>query len=170
MKSTFAVVIFALVLAVMVFLIVGSEGSEPKASAEAFYPEPSNYAVDAAGVLDAKHLKWVNDKLAELDGDRQQLAVVVVKTTAPLGIEEYSIRLAEKWKVGKADMDDGAILVVATEDRKVRIEVGDGLQVDLTDAESGRILDEQVLPQFKKGDWYAGIMAGIVAIKNEVNK
>jgi uncharacterized protein len=151
-------------------LFGGRGGDAPAQALEPFYPEPTDYSVDQAGVLSEEQEKWLNDKLAELDGPRQQIAVVLVKTTAPVSVEEYGIRLAEKWRVGKKDVDNGAILIVATEDRKVRIEVGKGLEGDLTDAEAGRILDEAVVPRLADGDWYAGVMAGAEAISREVSE
>ncbi len=90
-----------------------------------------------------------------------QLAVLVVASTAPEAIEQYAIRVAEVWKLGRKRIDDGAILVVAKDDRAVRIEVGYGLEGALTDLTSRRIIDEAILPRFRAQDYYGGISAGL---------
>ena len=93
-----------------------------------------------------------------------QIAVLIVPTTAPETIEQYSLRVAEKWKLGRKKVDDGAILVVAQNDRALRIEVGYGLEGVLNDATSKRIISEIITPHFKQGDFYGGITAGVEQI------
>ena len=90
-----------------------------------------------------------------------QLAVLIVATTAPETIEQYAVRVAERWKLGRKKVDDGAILVVAKNDRAVRIEVGYGLEGALNDAISKRIISESITPRFTQGDFYGGVSAGI---------
>lgn len=90
-----------------------------------------------------------------------QLAVLIVPTTAPEAIEQYAVRVAERWKLGRKKVDDGAILVVAKNDRAVRIEVGYGLEGALNDAISKRIISESITPRFTQGDFYGGVTAGI---------
>ena len=90
-----------------------------------------------------------------------QLAVLIVPTTAPETIEQYAIRVAEIWKLGRKKVDDGAILVVAKNDRAVRIEVGYGLEGALNDAISKRIISERITPRFAEGDFNGGITAGV---------
>ena len=90
-----------------------------------------------------------------------QLAVLIVATTAPETIEQYAVRVAEQWKLGRKKVDDGAILVVAKNDRAVRIEVGYGLEGALNDAISKRIISESITPRFTQGDFYDGVTAGI---------
>ena len=85
----------------------------------------------------------------------------MVPTTLPEGIEQYALRVAEQWKLGRKKVDDGVILVVAKEDRTVRIEVGYGLEGALSDIVSKRIISEVVTPYFRQGDFYGGISAGI---------
>ena len=87
--------------------------------------------------------------------------MLIVPTTAPETIEQYSIRVAEAWKVGRKKVDDGAILVVAKDDRKLRIEVGYGLEGALTDVTAKRIIDEIITPKFRNGDFAGGISAGV---------
>jgi uncharacterized protein len=90
-----------------------------------------------------------------------QIAVLIVPTTAPEAIEQYSIRVAEAWKIGRKKIDDGAILVVAKEDHRLRIEVGYGLEGALTDVTTKRIIDEIITPKFRSGDFAGGISAGV---------
>ena len=90
-----------------------------------------------------------------------QVAVLIVPSTAPDTIEQYALRVAEKWKPGRKNVDDGAILVVAKDDRALRIEVGYGLEGVLNDAVSKRIVSEVIVPKFRQGDFYGGIAAGV---------
>ncbi len=90
-----------------------------------------------------------------------QVAVLIVPSTAPETIEQYSLRVAEQWKPGRKNVDDGALLVVAKDDRTLRIEVGYGLEGALTDAASKRIISEIIVPRFRQGDFYGGITAGV---------
>lgn len=90
-----------------------------------------------------------------------QIAVLVVPTTAPETIEQYSLRVVEQWKLGRKQVDDGALLIVAKADRTLRIEVGYGLEGTLNDATSKRIISEVITPYFRQGDFYGGISAGI---------
>jgi uncharacterized protein len=87
--------------------------------------------------------------------------VLILPTTQPEDIAQFGIRLAEAWKIGRAASDDGAILVVAKDDRALRIEVGHGLEGALTDVTSSRIINETIVPLFKQGDFYGGVNAGL---------
>ena len=90
-----------------------------------------------------------------------QIAVLIVPTTDGEAIEQFSLRVAEAWKIGRKKIDDGALLVVAKNDRHLRIEVGYGLEGALTDVTAKRIIDEIITPQFKTGDFAGGISAGV---------
>jgi uncharacterized protein len=94
-------------------------------------------------------------------GKGSQIAVLIVPSTAPESIEQYALRVAEKWKPGRKNVDDGALLVVAKDDRTLRIEVGYGLEGALTDAACKRIISEIIVPRFRQGDFYGGITAGV---------
>ena len=93
-----------------------------------------------------------------------QIAVLIVPTTQPEEIEQFGIRVAEAWKLGRKGIDDGAILMVAKDDRRVRIEVGYGLEGALPDAIANRIIDETITPHFKLGDFDGGVEAGVDAV------
>lgn len=167
LKEVLGIGVIGAILIWLATLVIGATPNTTQA--EAFYPEPTNYAVDAAGVLSTDQLQTLNENLKYMDTDKAQFAVVIVKTTAPLSIEEYGIKLAEKWKVGDVDTDNGAIIILATEDRKVRIEIGYGLEGDINDAAAGAIVDEHMIPELKAGNWYAGITAGLNALAARVN-
>lgn len=93
-----------------------------------------------------------------------QLAVLMIPSTAPEAIEQYALRVAEQWKLGRQKVDDGVILVVAKNDRAVRLEVGYGLEGALTDITSKRIISETIVPQFKQGDFFGGLQSGVAQI------
>ncbi|MCR4308684.1 MAG: YgcG family protein [Deltaproteobacteria bacterium] len=90
-----------------------------------------------------------------------QVAVLIVPSTAPETIEQYALRVAEQWKPGRKNVDDGALLVVAKDDRTLRIEVGYGLEGALNDATGKRIISEIIVPRFRQGDYFGGIAAGV---------
>lgn len=90
-----------------------------------------------------------------------QIAVLILPTTQPETIEQYAIRVAEQWKLGRKGVDDGVLFLIAKEDRSMRLEVGYGLEGALPDAVSKRIISEIITPYFKQGDFYGGIRAGV---------
>jgi uncharacterized protein len=90
-----------------------------------------------------------------------QIAVLILPTTQPESIEQYSIRVVQQWRLGRKSVDDGALLIVAKNDHTVRIEVGYGLEGALNDAISARIVREDIVPHFRQGDFYGGLSAGI---------
>jgi len=140
------------------------------AAADVAVPPLSGRVVDQTGTLSAGDISALTQTLKNLETRKgSQVAVLIVPTTAPETIEQYSIRVAEAWKIGRKKIDDGALLVVAKNDRKLRIEVGYGLEGALTDVTSKRIIDEIIVPKFRNGDFTGGISAGvdrIVALKN----
>jgi uncharacterized protein len=111
----------------------------------------------------------LNFELSKFDGTAQ-IAVLVIDSTFPQTIEEYSINLAEEWKVGYNGEDNGVIIVLATEDRKVRIEVGKGLEGTIPDAVAGRIMDEYMVPDLKNNDWDSAITKGVRALETRLTK
>jgi uncharacterized protein len=132
------------------------------ALADVAVPPLSGRVVDQTGTLSASDISALTQKLRDLETRKgSQVAVLIVPTTEPETIEQYSIRVAEAWKIGRKKVDDGALLVVAKNDRKLRIEVGDGLEGVLTDVTARRIIDEIITPKFKSGDFAGGISAGV---------
>ncbi|MFZ1806664.1 MAG: TPM domain-containing protein [Cyclobacteriaceae bacterium] len=98
------------------------------------------------------------------DSTSNQIAVLIVPSLDGDVLEEYSLRVAEKWKLGQKDKDNGVLLLIAIEDRKMRIEVGEGLEGVLTDALSNRIIRNEMAPEFRRGDYEAGVLAGVNGI------
>jgi uncharacterized protein len=112
----------------------------------------------------------IESKLAALETKKgSQLAVLIVPSTEPEDIAQFDIRVADAWKLGRKGIDDGAILIVAKNDRQVRIEVGRGLEGALPDAIANRIIDETISPHFKLGDFDGGVEAGIDKMISVVN-
>lgn len=173
------VVIIALILGTATIIYKFFDGEVPQVAEQqqvevplteqAYWPSPTNYVVDDAQVLTPEFEAEMTEKLKAFD-KTAQIALITITTTAPLEINDYSIRLAEKWKVGYAGIDNGVIVLVAMNDRKVRIEVGKGAEGKITDAEAGRILDEVVLPRFAAGDFQGGLRLGLSAIQLELTK
>ncbi|MFZ9708705.1 MAG: TPM domain-containing protein [Steroidobacteraceae bacterium] len=125
-------------------------------------PALETRVTDRVGLLDAATRASLEARLTEFETRKgSQIAVLIVPSTAPEAIEQYSIRVVDAWKLGRKGVDDGALLLVASEDRAVRIEVGRGLEGALTDLTANRIIDEIIVPQFRSGDFAAGIAAGL---------
>src|SRR6202035_4027490 len=140
------------------------------AAADVAVPPLSGRVVDQTGTLSAGDISSLTQSLKDLETRKgSQVAVLIVPTTAPETIEQYSIRVAEAWKIGRKKIDDGALLVVAKDDRKLRIEVGYGLDGGLADAAASRIIDEIITPKFRSGDFAGGISDGVDRIIGVVN-
>ncbi len=126
--------------------------------------------IDLTGTLSGGAVNRIETELADLERKKgSQIAVLIVPTTQPEEIEQYGIRVAEQWKLGRKGVDDGAILLVAKEDRRVRIEVGYGLEGALPDAIANRIVEETITPHFKVGDFDGGVEAGVDRMISVVN-
>jgi uncharacterized protein len=132
------------------------------ALADVAVPPLSGRVVDQTATLSSGDIASLTQSLQSLEARKgSQVAVLIVPTTAPETIEQYSIRVAEAWKIGRKKVDDGALLVVAKDDRKLRIEVGYGLEGALNDVTAKRIIDEVITPRFRTGDFAGGISAGV---------
>ena len=140
------------------------------ARADVAVPPLSARVTDLTGTLSGGAVARIEAKLADLEAKKgSQLAVLIVPTTQPEEIEQYGIRVAEAWKLGRKGVDDGAILLVAKDDRRVRIEVGQGLEGAMPDAIANRIITETITPHFKQGDYDGGVEAGIDQMISVVN-
>lgn len=125
-------------------------------------PKLSGRVVDNLGLLTPKQKSSLANKLKVLDQKTgAEVVLVIVPSTKPESIEGYSMRLAKKWKPGKKGADNGVVVLIAKNDRKLRIEVGYGLEGILTDARCRQIISKQIVPHFKKADFYGGIRSGI---------
>jgi uncharacterized protein len=137
------------------------------AFAQSLQPVPplSGRIVDLSHTLSADQRQSLDKRLQDFEQRKgSQIAVLIVSGTEPEAIEQYAIRVAEQWKLGRKKVDDGAILVIAKDDRALRIEVGYGLEGALNDAISKRIIDDIIVPDFRRGDFYGGISAGVDAM------
>lgn len=178
-----------LIAFVLIGLLAAGCDEVASSSQQAFFPEPTGYVVDNTNTLKPETKTAVEADLKAFD-PKAQLAVVIVQTIAPLDIEGYGIKLAEKFKVGHTNTtmtvmpnamsggntvnyqqnndDDGAILIIAKDERKVRIEVGRGLESTLTDAKTGEILDNCVVPSLKNNNYDDAVTKGVACIEKEI--
>ena len=126
--------------------------------AEVAVPALQARVTDLTQTLSAGEIAQLENKLAQLEQAKgSQIAILIVPTTEPETIEQFSIRVVEQWKLGRKKVDDGVLLLVAKDDRTVRIEVGYGLEGAIPDAIANRIIDEYIVPAFKAGDFFGGI-------------
>ena len=161
MKTFARLVLLALLLTVQVW---------GAAQAEIAVPPLSHRVTDLTATLDAQQIQTLESRLAAFEANKgAQLAVLIVPTTQPESIEQFGIRVVEAWKLGRKGVDDGALLLVAKDDRALRIEVGYGLEGVLNDATANRIINEIIVPRFKRGDFHAGIESGLAAMMQIVN-
>src|SRR3984893_14988836 len=130
---------------------------------------PGGRINDYAGVLSAEDRARLEDKLrAREQGSSNQVVVAIFRSLQGDSLEDYSIRLAQAWRIGQKGLDNGVIFLVFTEDRKMRLEVGYGLESKLTDAISSQILRQAVAPRFREGKIADGIAAGLDAIDQAI--
>lgn len=128
-------------------------------------PALSGRVVDTTATLDQARRAALEAQLEAIEKrSGSQVAVLVVPSTGPEPIEAYAIRVAEQWRLGRADVDDGVLLVVAMDDRRMRIEVGYGLEGAIPDAVAKRIIAEQMAPRFREGDFAGGLAAAVDSI------
>ena len=133
-------------------------------------PPLTGRVVDQTGTLSAADIAALTQTLKDLEARKgSQVAVLIVPTTEPETIEQYSLRVAEAWKIGRRKIDDGALLVIAKNDHRLRIEVGYGLEGGLTDVTARRIIDEVIAPKFRAGDFAGGISDGVARIVAVIN-
>jgi uncharacterized protein len=138
--------------------------------AEVPVPPLTARVTDLTGTLSGEAVTRIEAKLANLEAKKgSQIAVLIVPTTQPEEIEQFGIRVEDAWKLGRKGVDDGAYLIVAKNDRRVRIEVGYGLEGALPDAIANRIVAETITPHFKLGDYDGGVEAGVDQMISVVN-
>ena len=133
-------------------------------------PPLQGHLTDLTRTLNAEQAQAIEQSLTAFENRKgTQIAILIVPSTGPEPIEPFSIRVAEKWKIGRKRQDDGVILVIAKADQAVRIEVGYGLEGVLTDLHSQRIISDTILPHFKQNDFYGGITTGIADIIRRID-
>ena len=125
-------------------------------------PDLSHRVTDLTATLNSEQSAALENKLAAFEVKKgSQIDVLIVPSTQPEDIAQYGIRVAEAWKIGRKNVDDGVIFIVAKEDRKLRLEVGYGLEGAIPDAIAKRVIAETITPHFKKDDYAGGIDAGV---------
>lgn len=148
----------------LLLLLVPSPGKgEPTLS------PPTGYVSDRAEILSPETKQRLEAFLRDFErSDSTQIVVLTVPSLEGEPVESYALRVAEAWKIGQKAKDNGALLLVARDDRKIRIEVGYGLEGRLTDLLAGRIVDNEIAPRFRAGDFDGGILAGVKGIAEAV--
>src|SRR6266850_1136505 len=135
------------------------------APGEVAVPPLRAHVTDLTGTLSSQQIQDLESRLAAFERAKgSQIAVLMLPSTQPETIEEYSIRLADAWKIGRSKIDDGVILVVAKNDRKLRLEVGRGLEGAIPDGIANRVITEVITPHFKANDFYGGVATGTDAL------
>jgi uncharacterized protein len=124
---------------------------------------------DQAGLLDEDFEGQLEERLRLLEEETgAQVVVLTIPSLEGDPLEDFSIRVVETWKLGRADADDGVLILVARDERRMRIEVGYGLEGVLTDAQSGRIIDHLMAPRFREGDFNGGVGAAVEAVSSAI--
>jgi uncharacterized protein len=151
-RSRYGFGFFLLLFCMMAWAIVG-------------VPELSRRVTDFTATLSAEQIAALENKLAAFEAKKgSQIAVLIVPTTQPKDIAEFGIEVADLWQIGRKGVDDGVILIVAKDDRKLRLEVGYGLEGVIPDAIAKRVISETITPYFKNGDYAGGIDAGVTQL------
>lgn len=133
-------------------------------------PPLQTRVTDLTGTLSEQQRSSIEQELAAFEARKgAQIGVLILPTTQPETIEQYAVRVEEAWKLGRKGVDDGVLLVVAKDDRALRIEVGYGLEGVLPDATAKHIIEDEITPQFRQGDFYAGISAGVDRIMKVID-
>jgi uncharacterized protein len=136
-----------------------------QAAAQQPVPELTGHVVDTTATLSPADVAVLEQKLAAVEQRKgSQIAVLLVRSAAPEAIEAYALRVAEAWGIGRRDVDDGVVLVVALDDRRMRFEVGYGLEGAVPDVLARRIIAEVIAPRFYENDFAGGLNAGIDAL------
>jgi uncharacterized protein len=148
----------------LALLLTGAAQAEEPQS-EVRVPPLTHRVTDLTATLDVQQTQALEARLAAFEASKgAQLAVLIVPTTKPETIEQFGIRVVEAWKLGRKGVDDGALLLVAKDDRELRIEVGYGVEGALNDATAHRIINEVIVPLFKRGEFNQGIESGTEAM------
>jgi uncharacterized protein len=143
-------------------LVALSLGACELAQAQVAVPPLSARVTDLTNTLTVQQVATLEQTLQAFEARKgSQIGVLIVPSTQPESIEQYSIRVVEQWRLGRKGVDDGALLIIAKNDHTLRIEVGYGLEGALNDAVCARIIREIITPRFRQGDFYGGITDGI---------
>ncbi len=156
-------VIWSLATLVLLGALISTLVPLAKAQAQLQLPErPQGFVSDFANMLSASTVQELEGRLSGYERETtNEIAVVTVEDLQETTIEDYAVRLFEKWQIGKAGKDNGVLLLIAESERQIRIEVGYGLEPTLTDAEAYGIISRKISPAFKEGDYDEGVRSGV---------
>lgn len=130
------------------------------------FPSPRGYVNDFANVIDSASEVQIESLCAQIENETTvEIAVVTVDTVEPTYIEDYGVKLFEKWKIGKKGEDNGLLILASMKEREIRIEVGYGLEEYITDGEAGEIIDRVIVPRFKEGKYGKGLYDAVVKVR-----
>lgn len=173
MKQGIIVAIIVFVAIIGIFSFTGNPSGETSSistSNVVEVPEPVGYVNDISDIIPPDVQSSMESYLTEFaKSGKGEIAVLTLPSTGDETIEQFGIKLGDKWKVGNSEEDNGVILIVASVDRQVRIEVGKGAEAFITDSRAGQILDDVVVPEFKNGNWAQGINNGVIQVANEMS-
>ena len=160
-KGSFCLLIFAYCLLFLTFLATPYLSTAQKPVPELW----GHHVHDDAHVLAQETIDAIEQRLKVYeDSTSNQIAILTIQSLDGEVLEEYSLKVADAWKLGKKDKDNGVLLLIAVDDHKMRIEVGQGLEGVLTDAHSNRIIRNEMTPHFRKSDYDAGVTAAVDAM------
>ena len=152
-------------LGALIPLLIAAVGAEPLSSIPNPRVRDGTWVTDMAGALRADTIARLNSTIGELERTNGvEMAVVVIRSLDDLSIDEAAVKLFELWGIGKKNRDNGLLLLWSTGDRRIRVEVGYGLEGVLPDGKVGSILDAYVMPKFRSGDFDEGLLAGVDAL------
>lgn len=135
------------------------------------FPKPTGYVNDFAGIITPDVTTQLSNIITQFDkATTNELAVVTVPSLDNVPIEDYAVKLFETWGIGKKSTDNGLLLLVAPNDREVRIEVGYDLEKHINDALAGRIIRDVMIPHFRDNDYSLGILNGVIELTNQIAK
>ena len=156
-------------LAALIFLLIVITGAEPLTSIPNPRGRDGTWVTDMPGMLRADTIAQLNSAISDFERTTGgEMAVVVIGSLDGRSIEEAAVQLFELWGIGKKSKDNGLLLLWSTGDRRVRVEVGYGLEGVLPDGKTGAILDAYVIPKFKSGEFDEGVLAGVGALLSVV--
>lgn len=155
---------FKITIAVLLFIVL-----TPPSFALSIPPQPDGYVTDQVGILSPQTKAELENSLRNFENETSdQIVVAIFQNLEGESLEDFSIRLAEKWKIGQKGKDNGVILLIFTENHKLRIEVGYGLEGVLPDILAEQIIRNKITPSFRQGDFNTGVLQGIEAIKQSI--
>lgn len=165
MKQLLSKLVRFAVSAMLAICLVGSSQADSKEAVTL-----TSSVTDYTHTLDSSQINLLTTKLDNLEKEKgSQVVVLIVPTTEDKTIEEYSLEVAEKNLIGRKGVDDGVLFLIAKNDRKMRIEVGYGLEGAIPDATAKQIISDIVTPYFKQGNFYEGVDSGLNAITKRIN-